>query len=395
MRERWGIRVPASRDRETGLPPAVECLSGGFKRGLLAALTTPDEHLGWVPFAVAGGLRAARRRPVDVILVSSPPYSAQLAGLVLARVLRKPLVADFRDLWTMNEYADEFWPGAGAARWNARLERMVIRAASCVIANTPTAEAMFRQGYPWAAGKLTTIPNGFDPAEVEGVVPRRFPKFTLTHAGSFYRDRNPRCFLEGLVQWLSRDRHDGLRDDVQVLFIGRNDPSVSHLVSALGLEEVVTLAPSVPPSELYPILAGSDVLLLMLGFRPTSRYVIPAKLYDYLAVGRPVLAFAPEGEVSSLLSDRGVHSVLPRDDPAAVATILESLYVERRQSRSGVGGAALGVEAWPQFWRPHLAQRLRDVLASTVGVSVDLPTRAVRNLPAPAPGTIDPGRSGA
>ena len=368
LRSRMGTSPPPA-DRPGHVSPA-EVSNGrlrAVKRAILAGLTTPDDHMGWIPFAVSAGLRVARQYPVDAILVSSPPHSAQIAGLILAKALRKPLVADFRDLWTMNEYASDLWPGTRAARLNACLERMVVREADGIIANTHTAEVMLRQAYPWAASKMTTIPNGFDPVELEGILPRTFPKFTLTHAGSFYRDRNPRCFLEGLARWLDRSGVEDLRSKVNVLFIGRHDPSVSHLAHTIGLEGIVELAPSVPPSELYPILAGSDVLLAILGFRTTSRSVMPAKLYDYLAVGRPILALVPEGEVTSLLASHPLHRIVTCDDPSAVATALESLYAQRDLVRPGSGKAGLGVHAWPQFWRPHLARSLHEVLAGIIG----------------------------
>lgn len=334
---------------------------GRLKATIVRTLTTPDEHVGWIPFVIAAGLRVARQQRVDVILVSSPPHSSQLAGLILAKLLRRPLVTDLRDPWQFNESAGFVTQSAWSDRWNAQLESKIVRSACYVVANTGTAEDVLRERYPLAAEKFRTITNGFDPVDFANIVPTRFSKFTLTHAGSFYGRRDPSCFLKGLAQWLARTRSK-VRDQVQAFFIGDSGPAVASAVTEAGLDGVVTLVPHVPSADLYPVLSGSDLLLLMLGSSANDRCVIPAKLYDYLAVGRPIMAFVPEdGEAARLLAKSRDHFVLTTEDPDRVTEILESLY--RKWCDSAQKGARqMAVDAWPLFWRSHLAEQLRDVL---------------------------------
>lgn len=364
-------RVPAAETRIVDRRPSP---LARIKSALSTAFKTPDEHVGWVPFAVAAGLRAARKRRPHAILVSAPPHSSHLAGVILSKLLRRPLIVDFRDPWTMNEDADKYWSTDWVRRWNDRLERFVLRRARYVIVNTRTAQQMFLERYPWLRTRLTTITNGFDPAVLDNLIPCKFDKFTLTHAGSFYAERNPDCFLKGLARWLNPAKDPMRRRSTQVLFIGRSDASVLQTITRLRLEDIVTLVPPMPPSELYPILVGSSALLLMLGFRECSRYVIPAKLYDYLAVGQPIMAFVPEqGEVSTLLSNRGLHCVVTRDDPDTVARALDSLYMSWQ--RCELQGESSEIERWPQFWRPTLARRLAEVLAQVVDGAPTAPAR--------------------
>jgi glycosyltransferase involved in cell wall biosynthesis len=365
-----------SRNHAPAQPSAAQPAAPGshgrlrrVKRDLLGMIATPDKHIGWVPFAVAAALRMPGRKAVEAILTSSPPHSTHLAGVILSKILRRPLIVDLRDLWTLHEYAKELWRTPRAAEWSATLERLVFRHAFRIIANTPTAEAMLREAYPSVSAKVTTISNGFEPEEFEQIVPREFSKFTVTHAGSLYVDRNPRCFLDGLARWLSRDVNHALRNNLQVLFVGRVDPSLLRWISEFGLDGVVSVHSSVPRSELYPILAGSDALLLLLGFRPTSRYVMQAKLYEYLAVGRPIVALVPEGEMSSLLRSRPYHTVLTEEDPEAVVDILESLYANRHTLHAESEKPRACIADWPHFWWSNLTRQLGDVLASVSGSS--------------------------
>ena len=60
----------------------------------------PDLAVGtWLPFALPRALSLARKGDFDVVLTTSPPQSAHLVGLALAR-RGLPWIAELRDGWT-------------------------------------------------------------------------------------------------------------------------------------------------------------------------------------------------------------------------------------------------------------------------------------------------------
>jgi hypothetical protein len=123
------------------------------RRGLFDAMVrrlpggweTPDLQAGWYGPAVRAGRRAIAETPCDAVLASGSPWTSLLVGRRIARAADLPFVADFRDPWVGNPYAE-----AGLLRraCDALLERAVVRAAERVIANTEALRLDFRRRYP-------------------------------------------------------------------------------------------------------------------------------------------------------------------------------------------------------------------------------------------------------
>jgi len=91
-------------------------------------------------------------------------------------------------------------------------------------------------------------------------------------------------------------------------------------VTDLGLADVVTVSPPVSYSESLRRLSGADVLLLFAQHQPEQ---IPAKVYEYLHLGRFVLAFT-DGATGRLMRETGAGLVVGPDDDveAALADVL-------------------------------------------------------------------------
>ena len=75
---------------------------------------------------------------------------------------------------------------------------------------------------------------------------------------------------------------------------------------------------TVPKSDAWRVMAESDFLLLL---QPQSAVQVPGKLFEYVCVGRPILAVAPpRSAVEEILENAGIpHAcIYPTDDPASV-----------------------------------------------------------------------------
>jgi hypothetical protein len=60
-----------------------------------------------------------------------------------------------------------------------------------------------------------------------------------------------------------------------------------------------------PHRQSLELAATADMLLLLLDDQPGAERVVPAKLFEYLALGKPILAIGPEGETRELLRHHG------------------------------------------------------------------------------------------
>jgi glycosyltransferase involved in cell wall biosynthesis len=116
------------------------------------------------------------------------------------------------------------------------------------------------------------------------------------------------------------------RPEVRVVLVGGGDrkPALVAQAAAEGLDNVVFVDP-VPKREVPRWLARADIALLPYQDNPLFAGALPNKVFDYLAAARPILAAAPEGELTRLVRAAGCGSCVPPEDPAAMAAAIRTL----------------------------------------------------------------------
>jgi glycosyltransferase involved in cell wall biosynthesis len=300
---------------------------------------------------------------VDIIHALSPPPSSLLVASSLAKRSGLPLVADFRDPWT--QFSLHHWMRFAARRkMEIAMERAVLRRSSLVLSATPPRTEMLRESYPGLPqDRFETLTNGFD---LEDFGPPAPPpandRFTLVYTGSIYYYRNPVVFLQAVREALNG--HPEMRGRLQVLFAGLAGPDLSGRIRDLGLEEVVTLRGIVPYRRSIELQKSADVLLLFLGDSPMAPSWYPAKVFEYIATGRPILALAPEGITADLVREAGTGIVVGPDDAGGIASAFADLFSRWKQRRL----PTLRDPAFPaRFERRALTLRLAGMYERILG----------------------------
>ncbi len=283
----------------------------------------PDDRRGWIPFAIARGVRLVRRHQVRVIYSSNYPQSAHVVAAGIRLLTGVPWLADFRDGWTQNPVF--YRPGNLLIRFGQRvLERYVARHAEQIVTVSPPITrhlSHFRQS---CSNPVITIFNGFDPEEFELAStmgetgePLNPGCLTILCAGSFFGRRRPDVFLAA-VSRLLRAR-PVWRDRLRVRFRSVFSPRENRLVERLNLKEVVEVLPPIPFHECLREQQRADACLLILERGPGSDIMVSQKIFEYLASGRPVFADVPEGAAAELLAMTGGASVGMDESPGAMA----------------------------------------------------------------------------
>jgi hypothetical protein len=164
------------------------------------------------------------------------------------------------------------------------------------------------------------IANGFDPEERSG--PRSLPPRphkTLVHAGAMYGGRNANIVIKALARL--RPISPEARHTRVVLLgsVGRQAAIHEAVYAQAQTEGWLDYRPwNAPRSEAARLTEESDFLLLL---QPQTALQVPAKLFDYICIGRPILALAPRySEVERILERAGVPyaCIYPSDEPGAV-----------------------------------------------------------------------------
>ena len=279
----------------------------------------PDRQVGWAPYALGGARKLFREWRPDLIYASVPPYTSLFVADMLSRRYGIPWVAEYRDRWCDDPYVV-------MPRWRAWLEhrlerRMMQRAAGIVTVSEPWAE-LYRAKY----GRPTrAILNGYDPEDLPDPAPQPGPgPLRILYTGSIYIGyRDPTPLFAALAQ-----RPD-LKQDVLVEFYGTAPDHVLPLAEQAGVREQVRIHPGVPFREALALQHAADVLLLMQWNDPREQGNVPAKLFEYMATGRPILGIGIEdGVPARLIAARGAG--LYANDPARIAAQLGHWVEEKR-----------------------------------------------------------------
>jgi hypothetical protein len=244
---------------------------------------------------------------------------AHFAALWLNAKFGLPWIADFQDPIRDNPSRDRKW----IYPYDAIIERMFFRQADHVAANTDTVAAVWSRRYPQWSGKISVLWNCFDPREEIGPAPLPTrPYRVLAHVGDLYGGRHPRQLLASLER-LGIDA-----SALRVRLVGRIDEwhlPLFERIQATGLLEIENLR--VARKEAVREAAEADYLLLLdLNEKPPS-FQVPSKLITYLRIGRPILAYTPEGSpVERILARSRVRYVAI--DPLAPDALADQKLLE-------------------------------------------------------------------
>jgi glycosyltransferase involved in cell wall biosynthesis len=290
-------------------------------RGLsLRTTALPDQWSSWWVSAVLAGLRLTRKYRPAILWSTYPIATAHLIGLTLHRLTRIPWVADFRDSMTEEDYPVH----RTTRRIYQWIERHTVENASMLVFTTTSARSMYLDRYrDLSASRCLVIENGYDEADFEGIscapasaAPPGSP-IRLLHMGLIYpEERDPRPFFRAVA----RLRQEG-RVTAQSLRIELRAPGADgyfrSLIKESGIHDLVHVLPALPYREALREAAGVGALLVLQS--GDCNHQIPAKVYEYLRLGKPILALtAVDGDTAALLAASGGTTVAELLDEDAI-----------------------------------------------------------------------------
>lgn len=283
-------------------------------------LLLPDQQVLWIPGVVFLGLRLIKQGAIDLIYVTAPPYSALLAGAILARLTGKPLVVDIRDPWSFNA-ARNGYPTPLHRRLDTIYERWVLKTAAYITCIYRITAHGYQRLYPWAAAKIAVFYDTVDLADLPTQVSPH-SVFTLTYLGTFYPPFRSLKATLGAIRSLVRSGAIA-PDRFRLNYVGPPDFTFDRLVAEFDLGSIVHRTGYLPLDSAQLEAVRSQMLLLLLEFA-----TINTKLFDYLAAGKPILAVVPEFEELEELLARYCHRYykITDTDERKIADHLKECY---------------------------------------------------------------------
>jgi len=323
-------------------------------------LLVPDPQITWLPPAVQAASQRLRRGDIAAVLTTSPPHSMQLGGLwIKRRFPHIPWVMDLRDLWSDGGAITD----PLTYKLNRAGERACLQAADRVVVVTQTMRERMQREVALPNERIVTITNGFDRNDIVPAAPPTNAALRIVYVGTITTTRTPS--VRGLFEAMQRLGAEGVGSETIVLHAyGFFDPAVHRWAEPLAERGMVQLHGFVPHAEAIGATAAADVLLVVVSDDLEGRIAMPNKLYEYVAVGKALLALTPPGEVTRLIDELSAGVAVAPTNVDGIEAALKQLIA---QHHTGTLPHFAPDDARIQrFDRRTLTQQLATLLAEVV-----------------------------
>jgi glycosyltransferase involved in cell wall biosynthesis len=171
------------------------------------------------------------------------------------------------------------------------------------------------------------IPNGFDPTDYPetGTSEEAPPRLSLIHTGTIY-DGIAAEFFGALLRLV--EAHPETARSMQVHLVGEISYKYSDVVDRLSSAGIVRVHGFRPYERTLRMVQRSDVPVMLMGGSSYFASHLPSKLFEYLYVGKPIFAIAPEGEVTDILRRSGLGVIVQPHSVDSVVMALQNMVAD-------------------------------------------------------------------
>lgn len=291
---------------------------------LYPLILIPDRQILWFWPALISAYRILKKEKIKIIFTTSAPASDHLISLVLKKIAGVKWVADFRDEWSNNPLKK--YPTPIHCWLNQFLEKKVVKNADQVITvSEPITE--YLKNLAADKKKFSTITNGFDEADFQGLKSSESKIFRLVHSGSLYNLKYQESFEQAF--------RDLKLKNARLTFVGAEE--------------------RLPHKQAVKEMLKADVLLLILD--PVERpAVLTGKLFEYCRAGKPILALAPKNSAASEMIIQHQIGVVAEPNTDAFKKAAQKMYQAWQKNDLKIPHIAL-----EQYTRKNLTENLAKI----------------------------------
>lgn len=264
-------------------------------------LFIPDARIGWYFPAVSCAKKHLRKEKVDAIISIGPPHTTHLVAKKLSGLFNIPFFPVFIDPWVDISYYKNFKRSKLTIMIDNCFEKSVIAKAKKVIFITESMKEDYIKKYPQIIDKSHVLYWGYNEEDFESL-PQNPPLReenvkVIVHAGNIFDYQNPDMLWKEIAERIQAG------EKFKVKFIGTVSPLVKQSIKNYGLESVTEYLGFLQYREMLKELLIADYLLVC----TTEKRHVPGKLFEYLRIGKPIIAFGDDNkEVESILIKSGL-----------------------------------------------------------------------------------------
>lgn len=318
------------------------------------------------------GARAARRSAeagarrrfffVPEFCAKDVPLAKLLGLLTARRVVFDPLAARYETKildWRRKP------PSSLTAWWNFQIDAASFRLADVILADTGAHKGYFCRTYGIDPRKVEVLYLGFDDAVFRPSPAPAAPPASRSGAGGAFRVLFFGSFLplHGIDVAVEAAKLLAKETDIRFRFIGEGQtfPDIRRFVASHRLTNV-EFAGRVPMSRLPGEIAAADLCLGVFGRTEKSRRVIPHKIVQSMAMGRPVVTVRAPA-VEEIFGHR--RDIFLCDEPLGPSLALAILELRRDEALRRALAAAGSRLVWDRLASGPVGRSLLDLLGGS------------------------------
>jgi glycosyltransferase involved in cell wall biosynthesis len=282
------------------------------------------------------------RDKYDLVLVTSPPLFLGLAGWLVSKCKKIPLLLEIRDLWPDSAIDMKLVKSRILIRLSYFLEYFLYRKADMINVVTPAFKEVLIRKKNIPAGKIILISNAAD-FSISEYVAKDFDRnafrcslglddrFVLVYVGA----HGPANHLMQVIE-----AADLLRGSIAHFLLIGDGPEKSHLldkVKARGLQNI-SFVSQVSKAEVFRYILAADIGLSVLKRADVFKTVYSNKTFDYFSCKKPVL-IAIDGISKELVENANAGSFAePENAPDLADKIrmyIDSPELIKKQGQNG------------------------------------------------------------
>ncbi len=327
-----GVKAPADRWRLTrrerldGIDVVRAYVYAAPNKGVRRRMAS---YTSFMASAIVVGLLRIRRP--DIVVATSPQMLCGLAGFILARVWRRPFVFEVRDLWPESIVAVDAMKDNIVIRDLRRLARHLYDHSDRIVTVGDGYRRQIHARYGVPLEKMSEVPNGirtdlFEPGPRDNDVRREYG----------WGDRSVILYLgtHGMAHALHvvLEAAETLRDeDYLFAFVGEGAEKdrLKRIAADKRLTNVCFIDQQ--PKDRVPLFyAACDLGLVPLRDTPLFQDVLPSKIFELLAMERPIL-LSVDGQARQLVETSGGGVFVPPEDADSLAEAIRRLAAKPRE----------------------------------------------------------------
>lgn len=288
----------------------------GFRENGINVLECSSQKTGFYKYIELFKRHWLLRGQYDLIFVGFPGYQAVVLAWILST---KPIIFDaFCSLYnTAVEDRKTVTPSSMKARYYWFLDWLSCTLSNVVVLDTNANINYFIKNFMISHKKFLRVFVGTDSTVFYPTPEQKYDSFIVHFHGHFI----PLQGVEYVIQAANLLKDENIR--FQIIGLGQEYDRIRKQAEDLGLKNITWIG-NVPYESLQDYMSSANVCLGIFGNTSKTDIVIPNKVFEALACGRPVIT-ADTPAIRELLTDKENVFLCKKADPADLAESIRVL----------------------------------------------------------------------